>query len=109
MWDSSRAIHFEWPGLFGYHLNITELDLTPGAVAARVYPDSPENVWAGDKGEPKTIHVFPDDLADYDGTYTPVANPRWTPETGVYSTVFLLFADENEARAALPHLWNDAN
>lgn len=96
-WDQSRCIVFNWPDLFGYHMNITEADLTEAAEMVRVYPSSPENVWAGDAGVPASLHIPQDD-----GTYIAIDN---TANAVPFSTVFLLFVDEAEAQKCLPLLY----
>jgi hypothetical protein len=87
---------FDWPHLFGYHVNATLDELTPSAEAARVYPTTPECVWCGDLGVPPYIWV-PEPDTDY-----LVSAP--TAEPVPFSTVFLLFADEADALASLPGL-----
>lgn len=104
MFDQSRCIVHHWPHLLGFHMNITEADMTPAMEVARVRPTSPENVWAGDPGVPQTVHVTYED-----GTYDSIPNPEWTPDSPAYGTVFLLFVDEAEAKRLAPHLWVETN
>lgn len=100
MWNASLAQHFEWPHLFGYHLNVARDQVPAEAMIAAVEPTSPECVWAGDPGVPQTVQIHYED-----GTYDSVPNPDWTPDSPTHETVFLLFVDEAEAKLLLPHLW----
>lgn len=98
-WNAGLVQHFEWPHLLGYHLNVVASAMTPEAEVARVYPSSPECVWLGDPGVPSTLHIY-----DEEGFYESIPNPD---EPVPFSTVFLLFVDEDEAKSALPGLWSD--
>lgn len=100
MWNYSRCIVHDWPHLFGFHMNVTEADVTDEMRVAVIHPSSPENVWAGDEGVPQTVHQYYED-----GSYESIPNPDYNADSPGYDTVFLLFVDEDEAKALAPHLW----
>lgn len=101
--DPSKAVKFDWPWLLGFHVNCHISDVTPEMQVAVIHPTSPECVLAGDTGVPRYFHIL-----QPDGTVERLANPAWTTNSPPFTTAFLLFVDEAEARAIAPHLWIDA-
>ena len=76
MFDPSRILTIGMlPGLFGFHVNIDRGLMSPALDVARIFPTTPDMVWAGDPGVPYRAES--------------------------YDTVFLLFVDEAEALALL--------
>ena len=103
-WNPSLSQHFDWPHLLGYHLNVAPDAMTVAAAIAVVQPTSPEMVWAGDPGVPRTLPVIDAETGDKVGS---TANPAWSAAAPDFETVFCLFVDLAEARALLPELWTD--
>jgi hypothetical protein len=106
-WDPARVTGpLLWPSLFGYHLNVARENVPDAAMVAAINPTSPNVVFAGDQGVAERLPQM-----DVDGIKTgSIPNPNYstlvdgTP-AHPFATVFLLFADEAEARALLPDLW----